>query len=360
MDLDAWWAYRGSMPRWMLVVLVVVAAVSVGGYALAQPSSAPKTSSSDRRGWTSYAPLAPLAWAADIARVRCPASVLTVSERKLRSSPFGEASVFTITNVGRATCSIVGVPRLTLIGSGAAYAPPQTVASHGATVRLAPHRTAAFWVDFLAPEGQGVAGAQQLSIAVSGMHGSIDVPLPAAARTSQQLIVSAVVPGTVTKLPASVGVARRCAAAALSLTVRPLDEQAGSSYDVFILRNTTTTVCSVQGVARLSIADRLGRRLYDLPQRTGSFGSGVDLSGGGRASFWVLYPDACANFGVGRLSEVAARQVLALPGTAGTVSAPGSDPRSWPRKCPVVVSALTAGVFRMAPGFTDLALQSAR
>ena len=66
--------------------------------------------------------------------------------------------------------------------------------------------------------------------------------------------VSAVVPGTVTKLPASVGVARRCALPGLSLTVCPLDQQAGSSYDVFILKNTTTTMCSVRGVARLSIA----------------------------------------------------------------------------------------------------------
>lgn len=105
-------------------------------------------------------------------------------------------------------------------------------------------------------------------------------------------------------------------------------------------------------MARLSITDKFGRPLYDLPQRTGSHGSAVDLSVRRHASFWVGYTD-CADFGAGRLSYVAERQVVALPGIAGTMSAPSYSPRTWPVKCPLVVSAAVGGVFRMAPGFTS-------
>ncbi|MGH2910342.1 MAG: DUF4232 domain-containing protein, partial [Solirubrobacteraceae bacterium] len=185
-------------------------------------------------GGRSYRPVKTASVTLGQAWAHCAASRLSVRELKLHSGPAGETRAVVLTNVSRAGCRIGGVPRLALLDSrGAAiYTPPQVVASHGASFRLRPHRSASFWVDLLAPQGQPVAGAQQLGITLAGGGRSIHVPLSAPDRTSQQLIVSAVAPGVVAELPASVHVALRCKASSLSLSVRTLGLAAGSSYNV--------------------------------------------------------------------------------------------------------------------------------
>ncbi|MGH2881632.1 MAG: DUF4232 domain-containing protein [Solirubrobacteraceae bacterium] len=155
-------------------------------------------------GGRSYRPVKTASVTLGQAWAQCAASGLSVRELKLHSGPAGETRAVVLTNVSRAGCRIGGVPRLALLDSrGAAiYTPPQVVASHGASFRLRPHRSASFWVDLLAPQGQPVAGAQQLGITLAGGGRSIHVPLSAPDRTSQQLIVSAVAPGVVAELPA--------------------------------------------------------------------------------------------------------------------------------------------------------------
>ena len=280
----------------------------------------------------------------------CSVSMLSIRELKLRSGDFGETRAFVLTNTDSKTCTVHGVPRLALTANGrTVYTPWQTTASQGTIVRLSPGARASFWLDLLAPEGQLVAGAKQLSVTVPGVLGRLELPLSAPDRAAQQLIVSAIVPGVLHQLPRATDTAPRCHTAGLSLRVRGLNVSAGRSFSVFILRNTTKPTCSLGGVPRLSIVSRSQRPLYSLPQQgSGTPGSTINLRHGGRASFWVQYTDCGEPSAV-----IPARQDVQIPGMAGTVSAPGYYPPNRPPKCPVVVSAIVGGVLQAAPGFTN-------
>jgi hypothetical protein len=296
----------------------------------------------------------PNATGRDASQVGCRAAHFRVRLRELRDGIAGQTQVLTLTNLGPGSCRLDGVPRLTLldVDGRVVFRPPQTVANHGLPVELAADRFASVWLDLLAQDGLSPPGAAQLEVQVNGIRGPIRFRPPAGDLAGQQLIVSAVALGSITGLPASIGVAPHCRALTLVGDGQSLGVAAGHSVGSFTVRNVGKAPCSVGGFPRLSIEDVDGRLRYWTPEDHAGASALIQLAPGATASAWALYPD-CGAFGVGPSKPIPARQSVGLLGVRPIIEPRSWAPAAWPTsRCVVTVSGLAGGVFRIGPGFS--------
>ena len=247
----------------------------------------------------------------------CRAGDLTVRafHASIDKSGVGQMAI-ALTDSGAGICRLSGVPGLALVyqNGNPVYTPPQVSSGNTGSVPLHHGSTASFWIQELAPNGIPVATAKLLAIKLHGVAGTAYLRLTPPLDTAQQLIVSAITPGIVSRLPHSVSRAPRCTVADLSFHSRFLAVAMPGAYGEEIMTNISRRACSLGGVPKLSF---LHGRLRALPHS----GSQITIDPGAHASFWV-FTGACVVQG---------------------------------ERCPPPSSAsvVVSGEFKMAPGFTE-------
>ncbi|WP_249020531.1 DUF4232 domain-containing protein [Conexibacter sp. S30A1] len=245
----------------------------------------------------------------------CRAGELTVRafHASIEKSAIGHMAI-ALMDRGTATCRLSGVPRLALVyqNGNPVYTPPQVSSGNTGAVTLHHGQTASFWLQELAPYGIPVASAKLLAITLHGIAGAAYLELTPALKTGQQLIVSAINPGIVSKLPRSVSHAARCTVADLRFHSRFLDIGMPGAYAEGILTNINSRPCSLGGVPKLS-------GLHGRPRVIPHSGSQITLNPGAHASFLVFTGECVVH-----------------------------------ARCPPAASAsaIVGGEFKMAPGFT--------
>jgi hypothetical protein len=217
-----------------------------------------------------------------------------------------------LTDTGTATCHLTGVPRITLVGQHRIYTPAQVNSGNSGAVTLRHGQTASFWLQELAPGGFEIANVRRIDITLKGLDGNPSLPLTPYLHTDQELMVSAITTGIVSKAPRSASPAAPCAAGGLAVRTHFLDASMPGDNSVEILTNTGPHPCSVGGVP----TQRFLNSDHATPPDSGSQ---ITLGHGANASFLIFTPE-CAT------------------------------PKQ--SRCHPSASAIVGGIYRLAPGFT--------